>query len=106
MRNGPCNKWVTLSRRIGAASEDLWEPLNPDGIWCAIEPLPPGSSGESRANTHQVRMRFHPEVTVDARLVYVDGRTQTTRTLYALGPPQTVNEQGDEMRLLCEEVSQ
>jgi hypothetical protein len=43
---------------------------------------------------------------VDARLVYVDGRTQTTRTLYALGPPQTVNEQGDEMRLLCEEVSQ
>jgi hypothetical protein len=48
-------------------------------------------------------MRFHPEVTVDTRITYVDDRRSLTRYLFVRGI-QDVNEAGDELRLLCEEV--
>lgn len=102
MRNGACNKWVTLDRAPVANTEDRWTDLSPDGIWAAIEPLPPGGS-DTRTITHVVRMRFHPEVTLDTRITYADGRTSLTRLLFVRGV-QTVSEQGDEMRLLCEEI--
>lgn len=102
MRAGPCNKWVTLSRWPETEDETRGTPLNPEGIWAAIEPLPPGGT-DNRTLTHVVRMRFHPEVTLDTRIVYVDGRRHQTRSLYVRGV-QDVNEAGDELQLLCEEV--
>lgn len=102
MRAGPCNKWVTLARNPATATESEGTPLSPSGIWAAIEPLPPGT-GEGRTTTHLVRMRFHPEVTLDTKIAYEDARIGRTRTLYVRGF-QSVSEAGDELRLLAEEV--
>lgn len=102
MRNGACNKWVTLSRNPATDTEPDGTALSPSGVWAAIEPLPPGG-GDNRTLTIQVRTRFHPEITLDTKITYVDGRTNLTRVLYVRGL-QTVNERGDEMRLLAEEV--
>ena len=101
MRGGACNKWVTLTRAPAVESEDRWTVLSPDGIWAAIEPLPPGS--ENRTLTHLVRMRYHPQVTLDTKIDYVDARLERTRSLYVRGV-QSIDEAGDELRLLCEEV--
>ena len=103
MRAGACNKWVTLARWPETEDDARGAPLNPEGIWAAIEPLPPGGSG-NRAQDHQIRMRFHPEVTIDTRVQYVDARINRTRDFYVRGV-QSVNEAGDEMVLLCEEVA-
>ena len=103
MRAGACNKWVTLARWPETEDDARGTPLNPEGIWAAIEPFPPGSTSNDRAITHQVRLRFHPEVTIDTRIQYVDARINRTRDLYVRGV-QSVNEAGDEMVLLAEEV--
>jgi len=103
MRAGACNKWVTLERYPETEDESRGTPLNPEGIWAAIEPFPPGSASSDRTITHQVRMRFHPEVTLDTRILYADARINQTRALYVRGV-QSVNEAGDEMVLLAEEV--
>lgn len=102
MRSGLCNKRVTLARSPIANTEAVWTDLSPSGIWAAIEPLPPGGT-DNRTITHAVRMRFHPEVTLDTRITYADARTNTTRYLYVRGV-QHVGEAGDELQLLCEEV--
>lgn len=103
MRAGPCNKWVTLSRWPETDTEARGTPLNPPGIFAAIEPLAPGGS-DNRTTTHVVRMRFHPEVTCDTRIQYADARVSRTRSLFVRGV-QSVDENGDELRLLCEEVA-
>jgi head-tail adaptor len=102
MRAGRCNKWVTLSRWPETSSESRGTPLSPEGVWAAIEPLPPGGT-DNRAIAHTVRMRFHPEVTLDTRIEYVDARIGRTRALYVRGV-QSVNEAGDEMQLFAEEI--
>lgn len=104
MRNGPCNKWVTLARWPDTEDEDRGTPLSPEGVWAAIEPFPPGGSESDRTITHLVRMRYHPQVTQDTRVLYVDARSNQSRALYVRGV-QTVDERGDEMRLLCEEIA-
>jgi head-tail adaptor len=103
MRGGPCNKWVTLSRSPTSTSEGPFTALVPAGVWAAIEPLAPGGGYDTRTITHLVRMRFHPEVTLDTRIDYADARINRTRLLFVRGV-QSVDEAGDELRLLCEEV--
>jgi Bacteriophage head-tail adaptor len=102
MRAGACNKWVTLARWPETDTEARGTPLSPEGIWAAIEPLAPGGA-DNRTITHTVRMRFHPEVTLDTRVAYADARINRTRHLFVRGV-QAVNEAGDEMVLLAEEV--
>jgi len=102
MRAGPCNKWVTLARWPDTDTESRGTPLDPEGVWAAIEPFPPGDSG-GRAITHTVRLRYHPEVTLDTRVSYADARINRTRLMYVRGV-QNVDERGDEMRLLVEEI--
>lgn len=101
MRAGGCNKWVTLVRWPETEDEVRGTPLNPPGIFAAIEPISPGT--ENRVTTHMVRMRYHPEVTCDTRIAYADARLGRTRHLYVRGV-QSVDEAGDELRLLCEEI--
>lgn len=103
MRAGPLNKWVTLFRNPATESEARGAALSPPGVWCAIEPLPPGTSDTNRAITHLVRMRFHPDVTIDTEIDYDDGRRNVTRVLFVRGF-QEVNEAGDEIALLAEEI--
>ncbi len=102
MRAGDCDKWVQLFRNKGTDAEAQGTPLSPPSIWAAIEPLPPGFA-DNRAITHMVRMRFHPEVTIDTQIDYVDARIGRPRSLFVRGV-QSVNEAGDELRLLAEEV--
>jgi len=104
MRAGACNKWVTLAQGP-QVSNGPFAPLAPEGVWAAIEPFQPGGS-DDRTTTHLIRLRYHAEVATAwpaVQITYVDGRTSTTRVFYVRGL-QTVNEAGDEMRLLCEEV--
>jgi head-tail adaptor len=97
MRVGAQNLWVTLSRSPQTTndSDGFFEDLTPAGCWAAIQPTPP--SGEGRSVFHVVTMRYHPEVTMDTRVLY------GTRELFVKGF-QNVAEQGVEMRLLCEEI--
>jgi head-tail adaptor len=101
MRAGACNKWVQLAKGPQVAGGPF-APLSPEGSWAAIEPLAPGGA-DDRSLTHIVRMRYHPEVTFDTRVAYADARKNRTRYLFVRGV-QTVNEAGDEMVLLAEEV--
>lgn len=103
MRAGACNKWVTLSRWPETDTEARGAALTPEGIWAAIEPFPPGGGTDTRTITHTVRMRFHPEVTCDTKIEYVDARIGRTRSLFVRGV-QAVNEAGDELVLLAEEI--
>jgi hypothetical protein len=104
MRAGNCNKWVTLSRWPADDALARGAALTPPGVWVAIEPTAPGDSITDRTTTHVVRMRFHPQVTLDTKISYVDARLGRTRSLFVRGV-QDVNDAGDEMRLLCEEVA-
>lgn len=71
--------------------------LSPSPVYASLEPYEPGTS-DDRATLFRVRMRYHPEITLDSMLTYND------RRLYVRGI-QNVNERDVEHRLLCEEVS-
>lgn len=95
------NKWVTLSRAPISSpdSDGFFEDLNPAGTWAQIEPFFPGASADSsRVTAHSVRIRYHPQVTVDTRIVF------GTRELFVKGV-QNINEANAEMVLYCEEVA-
>lgn len=105
MRTGACNKYVALAQGPQAASGPF-AALSPANVWASIEPSAPGDSITDRTITHLVRMRFHAQVSLQTRIAYVDARQSgsPTRYLYVRGF-QAVNEAGDELRLLCEEVA-
>lgn len=91
------DKWVTLYRgpQVSGDSDGFEEPLNPEGVWAHIQPLPAQDDGRVRG--HQVTIRYHSQVTVDACVRYGD------RQLFVKGVMDP-DEQGAEMRLYCEEV--
>lgn len=97
MKLGRLDKWVTLSRspQTSGDSNGFFDDLAPSGGWALIQPLAPSDNG--RGITHLVTMRFHPQVTMDTRIVYGD------RELFVKGF-QNVNEYDRDMVLLCEEV--
>lgn len=94
---GRLNRYVTLSRspKTSPDSDGFFEALVPALVPVAIEPLAP--SGDGRTQLHLVTLRYHPQVTMDTRIVY------GTRELFVKGF-MNVNEHGVEMRLLCEEI--
>jgi head-tail adaptor len=91
------NKWVTLSRSPSTSgdSDGFFAALSPAGVWAAIQPLTPSPDG--RVISHLVTMRSHDQVGLDTRVLY------GTRELFVKGF-QNVDEDGVEMRLLCEEI--
>jgi head-tail adaptor len=96
MRAGRLNQWVTLSRSPQETndSDGFFEALDPPGVWAAIAPA---ASGEERTLLHDVQMRYHPQVSIDTRIVY------GTRQLFVKGCVN-VNEANVELRLQCEEI--
>ncbi len=52
---------------------------------------------------HRVTMRFHPQVTVDTRLVYDDPALERERQLFVKGV-QDLSDGNREIVLFCEEV--
>lgn len=95
-------KLVALSRSPQHTndSDGFFESLSPATCWCAIQPLTAGDN--ARSLTHLVTMRWHPQVTMDTRLVYEDP-IKGTRELFVRGF-QNIDEQNVELRCLCEEV--
>jgi hypothetical protein len=96
---------VTLSRKPQNTTEDASysEPLTPATWWCQIQAAAPGSGTDLRSTTYLVTMRWHPQMTTDVQIRYVDPALRRTRDLLVMGV-QNVNDSNDEMRLLCEEV--
>ncbi len=98
--------WVTLSQspQVTDDSDGFFEDLSPSGTWAAIRPQ---LAADGRTITHVVEMRWHPQVTIDTRIVYEDSAKpagKTTRELFVKGV-QNIEEQNAVLVLLCEEVT-
>lgn len=98
---GNYNKFVTLSRSPQTTndSDGYWEALDPPGSWAAITPQ---LGGLGRSTEYVVEMRYHPQVTMDTRLLY-------TTSDYALEllvrSVQNVNQDDTVLVLTCESVT-
>jgi head-tail adaptor len=99
MRPGRLNKQVMLSRapQTTPDSDGFFEALSPETVWAQIDPFPPLESDGERTQASTVIIRYHPQVTLDTRILY------GTRELFVKGV-QNINERGAWMRLHCEEV--
>lgn len=105
MRAGRMNRLVTLSRapQTTPDSDGFFEALSPSNAWCAIEPLDASTSDGTRMQASRVTMRFHPQVTVDTRLVYSDPVLGRDRELFVKGV-QNLSDGNHELVLFCEEA--
>lgn len=99
MQAGRLRHRVSLSNAptTSGDADGFFEPCTPSEAWCAIEPTAPGTSDSTRIQGHYVTMRYHPQVTVDTRLLF------GTRELFVKGV-QNVGERNRELRLYCEET--
>jgi len=79
------------------ASDETPVVFAPDAVWAAIRPQAPTPFGESKV-THLVEIDYHPQVTLNTRLIH-----EETRFLYVRGL-QDVEERHITLVLLCEEV--
>jgi len=104
MNVGMLDKRVALARcpQRTDDADGFWEPLTPEFVAAAIQPLSP--AGDGRTTTHQVIMRYHAQVTVDTRMQYVDPKKGYIRELFVRGV-QDVNERHETLVLTCEEVT-
>jgi head-tail adaptor len=100
MNPGRMNRLVSLSRapQTTPDSDGFFEALNPATAWVAIEPFNPGVSDDTRGHAVQVTMRYHPQVTLDTRLVY--GTTE-----YFVKGVQNLGDANRELVLFCETVT-
>jgi hypothetical protein len=105
MRVGRQNRYVTLARKPQNTTEDASysEPLTPATWWCQIQAAAPGSGTDLRSTAYLVTMRWHPQMTTDVQITYMDLALGRARYLLVMGV-QNVNDRNDELRLLCEEV--
>jgi len=99
------NRLVSLSQAPQETpdSDGFFEPLSPPRIWACIEPYEASSGDGTRLIGSRVTMRFHPQVTVDTRLVYADPVLNRDRELFVKGV-QNVNDGNRELICFCEEV--
>ncbi len=84
-------------------SDGFFEALDPPTGWCAIQPIEMAVSDERRIQISRVMMRFHPQVTIDTRLVYSDPVLNRDRELF-VKIVQNVDDANCSMVLACEEV--
>lgn len=106
VRAGRKNRLVSLSRAPQTTPDDdgFFEPLSPPTRWAAIEPYESSTSDGTRLIGSRVTMDFHPQVTIDVRLVYTDPMLNRDRELFVKGV-QNVNDGNYELILFCEEVT-
>lgn len=103
MRLPPLRHWVTLANAPNTTpdSDGFYTDLDPAGVYAAIEPQSPGQNG--RTLTHLVTMRFHPQVTMDTRILFYDAVLLRNRSLMVTGV-QNIENRNIALRCLCEEV--
>lgn len=65
---GRYNRYVLLSQspQTTGDADGFFEDLTPREAWALIQPI--GASGD-RTMSHTVEMRYHPQVTIDTRIV-------------------------------------
>lgn len=95
---GSYRQWVTLDDPIVDATPVTF---SPNRVKCSIQPSSPSAFDENKV-TYMVQMRFHPQVTFNTRVTYVD-RQNVSHELFVRGI-QNVEMQGRHLVLLCEEV--
>lgn len=105
---------ITLANPTQTADGDggyteTWTSLSPPVAWASVKAArgrfgeaPQAGTVEARA-THQVSMRYHPDVTVKTRVTFTD-RAGSTRHLSVIDVSD-VEEQGTELVLTCVEVT-
>jgi hypothetical protein len=99
MRPGTYDKYVTVWKSPQTSGDDdgFFEALSPPDWWCSVQPLDP-VGGDDRSTSYRVEGRYHPQITVDTRILY------GTLELFVRGV-QDVSLKGREMRLYCETVA-
>lgn len=97
-------KRVTLSKapEEPGDSDGFFEALSPATWWFQMDPFPPSESDGQRTQPSLLTGRYHPQITLDTRVVYEDP-DKGTRELFVKGI-QNIDERGAWMRLHCEEV--
>lgn len=91
--------YVSLAKapETSGDSDGYFEPLSPEYAWVSIEPLAPGSVDSTRLQGSIVTMDYHPQLSVETRLLY------GTRQLFVKGI-QNVDERNHTMVCYCEEA--
>lgn len=99
------NKLVTLSRSPQATDDrdGFFEALTPPTAWIAIEPLDGSSTDGTRLQASRVTMRYHPQVSIDTRMVYRDPVLHRDRELFVRSV-QNLRDANRELVLFCEEA--
>lgn len=95
---GKYRHWVDLDDPIEDGTPVVFAPSR---VKCAITPLSPTAFDEQKT-THQVEMRFHPQVTFNTRIKFTD-RRGFVHDIFVRGI-QVVENLERQMVLLCEEV--
>ncbi len=105
MSNGQRNRYVTLARSPNTTpdSDGFFEALQPPDAWVSIEPQGASAEDGTRLQASRVTMRYHPQVTIDTRLVYSDPVLLRDRELFVKSV-QNVKDANRELVLFCEEV--
>ena len=105
LRPGRRNRYVTLSRapQTTPDSDGFFEPLVPATAWAFIEPLESSGGDGTRLQLSRVTMRYHPQVTIDTRLVFADPVLLRDRQLFVKGV-QNVSDGNVDLVLFCEEA--
>lgn len=93
MNVGELRNLVTLDDPIEDGTPVVF---TPNVIWAGIRPSPPGAFEEERV-THEVTIRYHPQITYNTRIWH------RGRPLYVRGI-QNVDERNVTLVLFCEEV--
>lgn len=104
MRVGRFTKCVRLSRspQVSGDSDGYFEDLSPPDWWCSIQPQ--GSTGDGRGTEHLINGRWHPQITMDTRIVYSDPVLKRDRQFFVRSY-SNINEKNAELQLICEEVT-
>jgi head-tail adaptor len=84
-------------------------PLNPATWYCSIESASAGQERRgagtvSATATHRLRGRFHPEITVETRVTFVDAARGGLVRYFELESVENVDERGIELELVAHEV--
>jgi len=104
MRVGRFSKCVRLSRspQTSGDSDGYFEDLSPPDWWCAMQAQ--GPTGEGRGMEFLITGRWHPQITMDTRIVYSDPVLKRDRQFFVRSY-QNVDERNKELQLICEEVT-
>lgn len=99
------NQYASLSRAPQASNDadGFFEPLSPPESWIGVQPIL--GSADGRTLRHLVTMPFHPQVSLDTRILIRGTTRSTDRNLFVVDIAN-IDDLNVELQLTCEEVLQ